>query len=55
MAAKRKLPTDATETVRRARGSLRGKMGNKPFAERMAKIKREEKELEERKLAKFEK
>ena len=48
MAGKRKL--SQTATIRRARGSLRGKMGNKPFAERMTEWKREEMQLEERKM-----
>jgi hypothetical protein len=34
--------------IRSARGSLKGKMGDKPFAQRMAEENAEEKELEER-------
>jgi AbrB family looped-hinge helix DNA binding protein len=38
-------------TIRRLRGILKRKPGEKPFAEQMAEYKREEKELEEAKYA----
>ena len=34
-------------TIKRGRGILKGKLGDKPFAEQWAEHKREEKELEE--------
>jgi len=36
--------------IRSMRGSLKGKMGDKPFAQRMAEENAEEKELEERRF-----
>ena len=39
--------------LKQARGSLKGKMGDEPFAVRMARFTQEEKELEERKFRQF--
>ncbi len=40
-------------TIKRARGSLKGKMGEEPFAVWWARHKREELELEERRYRQF--
>ena len=48
---KKKLPAEkAREFIHSLRGSLKRKPGDKPFAEKWAEYKREEKELEERRF-----
>ena len=43
-------PAEMRKLISSARGSLKSKPGEKPFAEQWAEYKREEKELEERKF-----
>lgn len=43
-------PEKTRELINSSRGKFKAKPGDKPFAEWMADFKREEKELEERKL-----
>jgi hypothetical protein len=51
MAARKKLsPVEMRERIHALRGSLKRKPGEKPFAEWMAELNREEKELEEKRF-----
>jgi hypothetical protein len=50
---KKKSPEQKRKFIRSLRGSIKLNTGGKPFAEWMADLNREEKELEERKFQRF--